>query len=129
MKSVQERLFESAMLREGLWLGYAALQELVSLPVVDAWITDQAVRESGAIPGTLQAGLVGTTFNPHRTWAGFKQQVASTRRSPMVLRHIVPDGVAGSPGVTMISVTPEMCGLVIQPEGTGVAEMENCGPV
>lgn len=129
MKSVQERLFESAMLGDSIWLGSDKVQQLVSLPCIDAWITDQAARESGQTPGTLQAGLVGNIFEQTRTWEGFKQQVASTRRPPMVLRHIVPDGVVGSPGVTMISVTPEMCGLVIQPEGTGVAEMENCGPV
>lgn len=129
MKSLAERLFESAMLSEGIWLGVAPLQELVSIPCVDAWITDQAVRENGEIPGTLQAGLLGNNFYQQRTWEVFKQQVAAARRPPMVLRHIVPDGVVGSPGVTMISVTPEACGLVIQPEGTGVAEMENCGPV
>lgn len=129
MKSVQERLFESAMLAEGIWLGVAALQQLVSLPWVDAWITDQAVRETGKEPDTLQEGLLGNNFYQQRTWDSFKQQVAATRRSPMVLKHVVPDGVAGSPGVTSITVTPEMCGLVIQPEGTGVADMENCGPV
>ena len=129
MKSVQERLFESAMLAEGIWLGVAPLQELLSVPCIDAWITDRAERENDKEPGTLQAGLLGNNFYQQRTWEGFKQQVASTRRPPMVLKHVVPDGVAGSPGVTSITVTPEMCGLVIQPEGTGVAEMENCGPV
>lgn len=129
MKSLAERLFESAMLSDSIWLGSDVVQELVLIPGVDAWITDQAVRENGETPGTLQAGLVGNIFDQQRTWEWFKQQVASTRRPPMVLRHIVPDGVAGSPGVTLISVIPEACGLVIQPEGTGVAEMENCGPV
>jgi len=129
MKSVQERLFESAMLHEGIWLGVAALQELVRLPCIDAWITDRAVQENGETPGTLQAGLIGSNFYQQRTWEGFKQQVAATRRPPLVLTHAVPDGVSGSPGVTSITVTPEHCGLVIQPEGTGVAEMENCGPV
>lgn len=129
MKSLAERLFESAMLSESMWLGADVVQELVLIPGVDAWITDQAVREIGETPGTLQAGLIGNTFEQSRTWEGFKQHVAATRRPPMVLKHVVPDGVAGSPGVTSITVTPEMCGLVVQPEGTGVAEMENCGPV
>ena len=86
MKSVQERLFESAMLAEGIWLGVAPLQELLSVPCIDAWITDRAERENDKEPGTLQAGLLGNNFYQQRTWEGFKQQVASTRRPPMVLK-------------------------------------------